>query len=65
MPTDGSIISFRQSLPLYADKSFIGNTFAASSYKTITENVIGATKFYFAAVNGINDEDVRISKESS
>ncbi len=62
MPTDGSIISFRQSLPFYADKSFIGNTFASSSYKTITENVIGATKFYFAAVNGINDEDVRISK---
>ena len=27
MPTDGSIISFSQTLPLYADKSFIGNTF--------------------------------------
>ena len=46
MPTSGSILSFGQTLPIYADKSFLANTVSASSYKTISENVIGATKFY-------------------
>ena len=40
MPTSGSIVTFRQSLPLYADKKFVENTFSASSYKTITEDII-------------------------
>tara|TARA_X000000368_G_scaffold383792_1_gene341941 strand:- start:9 stop:884 length:876 start_codon:yes stop_codon:yes gene_type:complete len=62
MPTDGSIISFNQSLPIYADKSFISNTLSASTYRTITENVIGATKIYFSAINGLGSDDVRLSK---
>ena len=64
MPTDGSIIRFNQSLPIYADKSFIANTFAASSYKTISENIIGAGKIYFSAVNGLGSDDVRLSKRT-
>ena len=35
MPTSGSIIHFNQSLPIYADKPFISNTFSSSSYKSI------------------------------
>jgi outer membrane protein insertion porin family len=62
MPTDGSIIGFVQTLPIYADKPFIGNTLRASSYHTFSENIIGAGKFYVSAINGLNDEDVRISK---
>ena len=62
MPTDGSIISFNQSLPIYADKSFISNTLSASTYRTITEDVIGATKIYFSAINGLGSDDVRLSK---
>ena len=62
MPTDGSIVRFNQSIPLYADKSFIGNTFLSSIYKTISEDVIGATKFYFSSVNGLGGDDVRLSK---
>ena len=62
MPTDGSIISFNQSLPVYADKPFIDNTFTSSFYRTLSENYIGSAKFYLSAVNGLNDEDVRISK---
>ena len=27
MPTSGSVISFNQTLPIYADKKFIANTF--------------------------------------
>ena len=62
MPTSGSIIRFDQSLPIYADKSFISNTFSLSKYKTFTENVIGAGKVYLSAVNGLSNDDVRISK---
>ncbi len=61
MPTSGSVVSFGQSLPLYADKSFIDNFFTVSSYKTLSENFVGAGKFYLAAINGLGD-DVRLSK---
>ncbi len=64
MPTDGSIIRFNQSFPIYADKSFIANTFSASSYKTISENVIGAGKIYLSSVNGLGSDDVRLSKRT-
>ena len=62
MPTDGSIISFNQSLPLYADKSSIGNTFSASKYHSFSENVIGASKLFVTTVHGLGDDDVRLSK---
>ncbi len=62
MPTDGSIISFNQSLPIYADKRFIANTVSSSSYKTLTENVIGAGKIYLSSINGLGSDDVRVSK---
>ena len=62
MPTDGSIIQFSQILPIYADRPYIGNTFSASKYNEFTENIIGAGKIYLASINGLNDEDVRISK---
>ena len=65
MPTSGSILSFGQTLPIIADKSFLSNTVSASSYKTISENVIGATKFYASAVNGLGSDDVRLSKRKS
>jgi len=62
MPTDGSIIAFSQSLPVYADKSFIANVLSMSFYKSITENIIGASKLYLASINGLGSDDVRISK---
>ena len=62
MPTSGSVYSFSQSLPIYADKSFVANTFRASKYKSISEDLVGSGKF-FSAVNGIGDEDVRLSKK--
>ena len=64
MPTDGAITSFKQSFPFFADKRSISNTLSSSIYKTITEDIIGASKFYFSAINGLADEDVRISKRS-
>ncbi len=62
MPTSGSIVSFAQSLPIYADKAFIANRFSASSYKEFSENIIGAGKIYIATIDALNDEDVRLSK---
>ena len=47
MPTDGSVVTFRQSLPVYADKAFIDNTFSASNYFSLSEDIITAAKFYF------------------
>ena len=65
MPTDGSIMSFSQSLPLYADKSFIGNTFSSSLYESFGEDIVGAAKFYLSAVNGLGDDDVRLNKRKN
>ena len=62
MPTDGSIIGFSQSLPVYADKPFIGNTLNYSTYHTFNENFIGAGKLFIDTINGLDNEDVRISK---
>ncbi len=64
MPTNGAITSFKQSFPFIADKSSISNTLSSSIYRTISEDIIGASKFYFSAINGLDDDDVRISKRN-
>ena len=64
MPTEGSVVSFSQSFPFYADKSFISNEFTASYYHTLNENVIGAAKFYASAINGLGSDDVRLNKRN-
>jgi len=62
MPTSGYITSFFQEIPLYADQPYIKNGFSTSYYKEFNDDVIGALKFAATAINGINDEDVRLSK---
>ena len=62
MPTSGSVIGFNQTLPIYADKKFIANIFQASKYKSFSEDVVGAAKFYLSSINGLDNEDVRLSK---
>ena len=62
MPTDGYYLSFAQSLPVYADKSFVDNKFNASLYNTLSENIIGAVKFQLSVIEGIGGDDVRLSK---
>jgi len=61
-PTDGSITSFKQTLPFYADKPSIANRFTRSSYYQFSEDFVGAGKFFIETINGLNNEDVRISK---
>jgi outer membrane protein insertion porin family len=65
MPTDGYITSFRQSLPLVADSAFLSNRFTASTYKAVSENIIGAGKLYLSSIHGLGDDDVRLSKRIS
>tara|TARA_B100001057_G_scaffold458344_1_gene507491 strand:- start:1580 stop:3814 length:2235 start_codon:yes stop_codon:yes gene_type:complete len=62
MPTDGTIMSFFQTLPFYADKPFLENRITSSSYHSFSENFVGAGKLYIDTIHGLNDEDVRISK---
>jgi len=64
MPTDGSIIQFTQSIPFYADRSFISNNFSASKYHTFSEDVIGTGKIFLSSINGLGDDDVRLSKRA-
>ncbi len=65
MPTDGSVTKFSQSFPVVADRAFIANTFSSSAYKSISEDVIGATKIYLSSIDGIGSDDVRLSKRIS
>ena len=65
MPTDGSVFSFVQSLPIYADKPFVDNTLRFSTYHEFNENYVGSGKIFLSAINGLNDEDVRLSKRKS
>ena len=56
MPTSGSIISFGQTLPIVADKPYISNTITASTYKTLSENIVGASKVYLSNINGLGED---------
>ncbi len=62
MPTNGYYTSFFQEVPLYADQPHIKNSFTSSHYKEFSENMIGALKFGATSINGISDDDVRVSK---
>ena len=63
-PTKGSVLSFGQSLPIVADKPYIQNTITGSFYKSFTDDIVGSTKFFISAVDGLNNEDVRLSKRT-
>ena len=62
MPTSGSVIGFHQTLPIYADKRSVINTFTSSNYKSLSENIIGASKLFVSTITGVGDDDVRLSK---
>ena len=64
-PTSGSVFTFGQSIPIYADKSYISNTLTTSRYRALNEDVIGVGKFFISAINGLGDDDVRLSKRQN
>ena len=47
--------------PIYSDDLSIENTFNLSKYYSVTDNLILSGKFFFKAVNSI-DDDVRVSR---
>ena len=63
-PTDGYLSSFSQSLPIIADASAIRNTYQLSLYNSFGQDFIGSFKFYTSAINGLSNEDVRLSKRT-
>ena len=64
MPTKGNLTSFSQSIPMYAEDSYLRNSFSTNHYKEFSEDIIGALKFSATAVNGLKGDDVRVSKRS-
>ena len=44
---------------------YISNSLSYSTYKSLNEDVIGAGKFFFSAINGLGDDKVRISKRTN
>ena len=61
-PTDGYIAGFSQALPLYADSPYIKNSISYSKYHSLSPDFVASIKFYSSAINGLNNEDVRLSK---
>ena len=49
-------------MPIYADKRSVINTFTSSNYKSLSENIIGASKLFVSTITGVGDDDVRLSK---
>ena len=65
MPTSGSIIGLFQTLPAYADKNYIDNTFTMSKFISPSENIVIINKYYVSAIEGLGDDDVRLNKRKS
>jgi outer membrane protein insertion porin family len=61
-PTDGYVSKFGQAIPIYADSPYLKNTYAFSTYEAITPNIIGSFKLFAAAIDGLGNKDVRLSK---
>ena len=59
-PSSGYRTKFIQSLPVIQDSSSILNGINVSTYRTISEDVIGSVKFYARSIHGV-DEDVRLT----
>ena len=60
-PTDGYRTSFAQTLPLISDDKAVENSFNASKYYSVNDNLILSAKLYLKAINSL-DDDVRVSK---
>ena len=65
MPTSGSIIGLFQTLPAYADRNYIDNTFTMSKFISPSENIVISNKYYLSAIEGLGDDDVRLNKRKS
>ncbi len=62
MPTSGYVSSFSQTIPIYADAPYLRNRYTFSTYNAFGEDIIGTFKAYISTINGLQGEDVRLSK---
>ncbi len=60
-PTDGFFTKFSQSLPIYSDDNSLENSFLASKFHSVSDNLLLAAKLFLKSVNSV-DGDVRVSK---
>ena len=60
-PTDGYLTNFTQTIPIYSDDLTVENSLRASKYHSVNEGLVLSAKFFFKAVNSI-DDNVRVSK---
>ena len=61
-PTDGNVIKFSQTLPVYADTPSMRNTLMYNEYRSFGPDVVGAAKFFISGINSLDSEDVKLSK---
>tara|TARA_Y100000591_G_scaffold283535_1_gene264605 strand:- start:227 stop:2482 length:2256 start_codon:yes stop_codon:yes gene_type:complete len=60
-PTTGYVSNFSQTLPIYSDDVSIENSFIASKYHSINEDLILSAKLFMKSINSLED-NVRVSK---
>ena len=60
-PTTGYVSNFSQTLPIYSDDVSIENSFIASKYHSINEDLILSAKLFVKSINSLED-NVRVSK---
>ena len=61
-PTSGYRTKFSQTLPLIMDSSALLNGIDVSGYHAFSEDLIGAIKFHARSINGLDDDDVRVTR---
>ncbi len=59
-PTEGHILTFKQSLPIVQDSSSILNGIDLSKYHGFSDDLVGSLKVHARSMNGV-DDDVRLT----
>ncbi len=59
--TSGYKTKFLQSIPLVMDSSALLNGFNASTYYSISDDLVTSVKFYARSIHGMSDDDVRLT----
>ena len=59
--TSGYKTKFLQSIPLVMDSSALLNGFNASTYYSISDDLVTSVKLYARSIHGLSDDDVRLT----
>ncbi len=61
-PSDGFYSKFSQKLPLISNNYSMYNSYDFKVYQKLTENMVGSLSYHVAAINSLEDSDVRVSE---